>query len=172
MASALVLKVLDEIKPVRKEPTSIDPQNEETKRKYFNLFTEYSTKNITQRQLAEKYGFSPVYVNRILKWCSEQLEGIDRPTYQEAMVEKVSVHLQKLDGFLDRMEKVGGGTKESIAVMAEMRRTMQLLGKAQGLMDDGKVGRPMKVEINLPNIGRGQGVGPASAKVIEGEVVE
>ena len=147
--------MLQEVRPVRLEPDKIEPASELTRKKYFNIYTEYSTKHLTHRQLAEQYNYSPKYIKDILRWCAKQLEETDPVTAKEAMIDKVSVHLQRLEEMMDDDDIA---FSEKLALLKEIRISVKLLGQAQGLMEGDGRQAPTHIEINLPNLGRGEGV--------------
>jgi DNA-binding transcriptional MerR regulator len=163
------LMLLDDIDPAvepveRREayPAKVDPQGELTTARYWQIYTDYTTKHRTMKQLAEDTGYTVAHIKNIIKWCVKELEGTPAETYKEQMIEKVSHHLQKLERILESGTAID--VKDQLAVFREIRLAMQLLGKTQGSLDE-KTGKPTQININLPNIGRGTG----ARRVVDGD---
>jgi len=153
-------------------PVKIDPQSELTSARYWQIYTDYTTKHRTIKQLAEDAGYSVAHVQNIIRWCAKELENTPAQTYRSAMVDKVSAHLQKLERVLERGSYTGPDGKEynnipikdQVSLFKEIRLAMQLLGRTQGAIDEeGDGNRP--INIILPNLGRGEG----ATRVVNGD---
>jgi len=161
------LKILEDIRPERREPKSIEPVNEFVRARYMAIYEAYCTKHLTHKQLAEQFNYSPGHIKNILKWAANEVGSVgDVETARESMVEKVSRHLQRLEDWVEG-DKANLDTKDVVALLAEIRRSMKMLGEVQGVTMGDKAGGPAHIEINLPDLGRGEGTRGPQRPVIE-----
>jgi hypothetical protein len=108
----------------------LNPKSRAVKEKYFKVYEEYILTHATERQIAEKYGYSMHHVSRIIKWVVSETDKGDMNTYYQVMIDKLSMALQQLE-----MDNLKAETiKEKMSVRGEIRRHLKLVAQVQKLL--------------------------------------
>jgi len=171
------LSLIEDLRPEpinhRRSAEKINPQSELTHDRYFQVWADRTTDHLTVKQLAEKYNYAPSHVKNILGWCSRQFEYLDKTDLKSSIRDQISHHLQKLETILeDDGYKLDG--KEKAALLKEIRLSLTLLGRVDDVLaEGGNGGQSGKIEIVLPDIGRGQGIArpPVQEVLVNAETV-
>ncbi len=96
---ALGLQASKAIDPKKyKSDALLEPKSEADRQKYFIIYTEYASQSLTQKQLAEKHGYSPTHMSRIIKWAAHQIGNIDNDSELKIMVDFNKHRLQEIAG--------------------------------------------------------------------------
>jgi len=161
-----------------------EPKGEDTKEKWLELFKLYKITGRTQKQVAEDNGISQSYMAKVVKWCEQKaLEKGDTDLYKNITLTRLETGLDKMNIITERLMKATskltledkeGNVIESDADVAllrdstairnlttllrEVRNTNESIGKLMGVMSAHENASPAQVVVNMPNIGRGEGI--------------
>ena len=149
--------------------TNLSPKNPATIQLYFDIYQDYCTTHKTMAQLAVKYKRHPDHIGRVIKWVSIETDDGDRSVYTKATTDKLSFILQDLERELMKFDDEKGDffklkTKEkiqlSLKVRQEIRLTIKLMAQARQILSPDRIiaAGNQNVQINIPNLGRGEGI--------------
>ena len=148
-------------------PNMLSPQDEGTKKAYFQVYEDYVIMHMTEKQIAERYGYSVSHVSRILKWVTMQLGEVDPDVQQRVMIDKLKMREQEIEQEIQNTSDI----KTKRLLWIEMRQTDTLIAKLQGVLTTAVVDKSDRRSIQIftgetIQMTRRQGV----EKVVEGEV--
>ena len=161
---------------------AVDPKSEKTKQQYRRYYEEHMVDHLTVGQIAQKHGKTRVLVGQAIKWAAREIEVLTDPkASRQVMLDKLTTQLQALERMMleetehfvpDPHEESGMKVvkkplpvRDRLAIMGQIQKTCKLIAQVQSILQPeggGPVGPPM-ININLPDLQRGQG----TASVVE-----
>jgi len=123
----------------------LTPRDEGTKELYFKIYEEYVMGHLTEKQLADKYGYTVYHVSRIIKWVTFQLGDPDPDAQLRVMIDKLKLRQQEMEIELQNAKT----SQDKVLLWQEMRRTDTLIAKLQGLLSNSLIDMSDRRQINV-----------------------
>lgn len=135
------------------------PKNESTAKRWLEVYYDYATGSLTEKECAQKYGLTIQWVSKIIKWAVYHLDiDADNTIYKQILLDRFRKRTQYLDNALKRAEKKG--IKEEMSVIRELRLQDKLIAQMQSVLakeSEGKGDVQVNVQINQLNRRKGDG---------------
>ncbi len=94
---SLDLKPVNTVDPNKyKSDKLLEPKSEADRQKYFLIYGEFVTNQLTQKQLAEKHNYSVTHMSRIIKWAATQIGRLDNDSELKVMIDAQKIRVQEI----------------------------------------------------------------------------
>lgn len=123
----------------------LDPKKESTKIEYMQVYNDYTTNNLTEKQLSQRYNYTPQHISSILKWCVTQLDGTDQQTKTKALIDKLRIRQQTIEAELPHCKNA----KEKTLVYGELRKTDSLIAQLEGMLSTALIDMSDRRQVNM-----------------------
>jgi uncharacterized protein YkvS len=130
---SLDLKPVHAVDPGKyKSEKLLEPKNEADRQKYFMIYGEFVTNQLTQKQLAEKHDYSVTHMSRIIKWAATQIGRLDNDSELKVMIDANKMRLQEIievkEGLLNQLKKIN---EEELKVDSDPKKDSKDFSKSR-----------------------------------------
>ena len=109
-----------------------DPSTKEVRNRYFKIYEDYTLNHLTEKQLAEKYEYSPEYICRVIKWVVFQLGEIDTDSELKTIIDSNRVRQQEIEFAIQEAKSI----TDKVQLWQELRRIDTFVAKLRGLLSN------------------------------------